>query len=1120
MKTRIDAVLGEYLTNIVNDDKKEDAAVMYLLDQVREAFDLDVVYLVENTNYHFDFEYTFLSQRNVVEENSVKLFHVTDPDYAKIIAKYAEEELGEEQYESTKELQYDYVLRYVLLRKNEIQGSVGFQSKEKRVWSEEEREALKKLGRIIRFYMDSKQRKAGSDENFKEYVDALTSATISDYYVDLIHNTCYVLKIVDRLKNVIPKWGSYDAAIHGYANKCLDEDFREEMISKFSIEYLQSYLTPENRVVEMDFRRKIDGKTMWFRQSAVLVDTNEEGKPHHIIVTVKDVTEILTQEDRNRYALLMLKDSYYRISSIDPVNNDIVVIKALEDERREEGAIAHDLEAAINFIAEYRVHPNDREKFLRILSPDNLQAFFEESKETISFNYRRLVRGEYQWVRSEIVPIDYYGDRNTHAIWYVKNISDEMVKKADLTVKLLESNAKIRNALESEEQFRKAVLSDTVMVYRFNLTKNIVEEEVVSEAENECVKVFEKAGMMTQCTYDEFMATLRQEVVEESKEVFDELNSCEKLIREFQHGKENITVEYKVKAGKDDSECYILRQTDLLMESKETGHIVGICFIKDVTEQRNNEYKAKETLQMAYEAASRANGAKTEFLSRMSHDIRTPMNAIIGMTAIAEAHLGDKDRVRDCLNKIAVSSKHLLALINEVLDMSKIESGKVKLAEEKFNLGQLLENLLDMIKPGIKEKHHNLRVNIQRIEHEDVIGDSIRIQQVFVNIVGNAVKYTNPGGEIEIIISEKNTNQEGYGCYEIIFQDNGMGMEPEFVKHLFEPFTRAEDDRVNKIQGTGLGMAITQNIVQMMNGTIGVESEVGKGTKFTVTIFLKIQNIKTESVEEFKARKVLITDTDSLAAESTYMTLCQMGMESETVHTNREALEKVLTAQKSGENYFAVILDGDEGEDAIVTAKSIREELNEKAPGIVLSAYDWSEFEMRARGAGVEAFVSKPLFRSKLTIAMRELLKGEHVETMQNPLDLIQKIDYSGKCVLIVEDNEINREIAKEFLEMTGMNVEEAVDGKEAVNKFMASPPRYYDLIFMDVQMPIMNGYEATSAIRSLNRRDAKRIPIIAMTANAFVEDVQAAVSAGMNEHMAKPLDIEQLQDILKRWLG
>ena len=1117
MKTRIDAVLGEYFTTVVNDNTKEDAAVMRLLNQVREAFDLDVVYVVENTNYHFDFEYTFLSQKKVVEPDRVRRFHLADPDYAKIIAKYAEEELGEEQYEGT--IQYDYVLRYVLLRKNEIQGSVGFQSKEKRVWSEEEREVLKKLGRTIRFYMDSKQRKAGSDENFKEYVDALTSATISDYYVDLIHNTCYVLKIVDRLKNVIPKWGSYDAAIHGYANQCLDEDFREEMISKFSIEYLQSYLSPENRVVEMDFRRKIDGKTMWFRQSAALVDTNVEGKPHHIIVTVKDVTGILTQEDRNRYALLMLKDSYYRICSIDPVNNDIVTIKALEDERREDGAVEHNLEAAINFIAEYRVHPNDREKFLRILSPNNLRAFFEESRETISFNYRRLVRGEYQWVRSEVVPVDYYGERNTHAIWYVKNISDEMVKKADLTVKLLESNAKIRNALESEEQFRKAVLSDTVMVYRFNLTKNVI-EEVVSKAGNECAKVFEKAGMMIPCTYDEFMATLRKEVVEESKEVFDELNSCEKLIREFKHGKENITVEYKVKAGKDDNECYILRQTDLLMESKETGHIVGICFIKDVTEQRNNEYQAKETLQMAYEAASRANSAKTEFLSRMSHDIRTPMNAIIGMTAIAESHLGDKDRVRDSLNKIAVSSKHLLALINEVLDMSKIESGKVKLAEEKFNLGQLLENLLDMIKPGIKEKHHNLRVNIQRIEHEDVIGDSMRIQQVFVNIVGNAVKYTDPGGEIEIIISEKNTNQEGYGCYEIIFQDNGMGMEPEFVKHLFEPFTRAEDDRVNKIQGTGLGMAITQNIVQMMNGTIGVESEVGKGTKFTVTIFLKIQNVKTESVEEFKGRKVLVTDTDSIAAESAYVTLHQMGMECETVHTNREALEKVLTAQKSGENYFAVILDGDEGEDAIVTAKSIREELNEKAPGIVLSAYDWSELEMRARSAGVEAFASKPLFRSKLTIAMRELLKGEHVETMQNPLDSIQKIDYSEKCVLLVEDNEINREIAKEFLEMTGMKVEEAVDGKEAVNKFIESAPRYYDLIFMDVQMPIMNGYEATSAIRSLNRRDAKRIPIIAMTANAFVEDVQAAVSAGMNEHMAKPLDIEQLQDILKRWLG
>lgn len=1120
MKTLIDEAISEYFSKLMEQNELDDAAVEQLLIRVCKVFDLDVVYILENTIYRYDFQYTFYCKRGTLEDKSEVQIHIADADYIKIVANHAQNELGTEQYESSKDFYKKNVLRFVLVGQNEYQGEIGFQSERDRDWTREEQEALRKLGRALRLYIDSKQRRVRADERFKEFLDALTNATISDYYVDLIHDTCYVLKIVDRLKNIIPKFGGYQAAIHNYAKQCLGPEYREEMISKFDRNYLQSYLTTRNRIVEMDYRREVDGKIMWFRQSAALVDTDEEGRPYHIIITVKDVTDILTEEDRNRYALMMLKDSYYRICFIDPVNNYLSNIKELDDEKRENSIVAHNLESAINFIAEYRVHPNDKEKFLRILSPSNLKALFEESQETIAFSYRRLVRGEYQWVRSEVVPVDHYGERNTHAIWYVKNVSEEMVKKADLTVKLLESNAKLRNALESEAQFRKAVLSDTVAVYRFNLTKNVIEEEVLNESSRNSLSAFQLAGMPIPCGYNEFMVRVREDVFEESREVYDEVLSCENLIREFKNGKEDITVEYKVNGYKCGKEGYILRQTDLLMESKETGNIVGICFVKDVTEQRNNEYQAKETLQLAYEAASRANSAKTDFLSKMSHDIRTPMNAIIGMTAIAGAHLDDKERVKDSLGKISVSSKHLLSLINEVLDMSKIESGKIKLSEEKFNLAQLIDNLLDMIKPSIKQKNHNLKVNIKRIWHEDVIGDSMRIQQAFVNIMSNAVKYTDDGGEIGITISEKPTNQEDYGCYEFVFEDNGMGMSPEFVEHIFEPFTRAEDDRMNKIQGTGLGMAITQNVVQMMNGNIDVESEIGKGTKFTLTIFLKIQNVKAESVEELKGLKVLMVDKDVDARKSACVILEEMGMVSEAVSSNEKAMERIVSAHEVEKDYFVVVLDGESEEEVVQITKKIRQKVGLEIPRIVLSAYDWSEIEMNARAAGVDTFISKPLFRSRLTRVMKNLVNGEQHDVVQNPLEVIQEQDYSDKRVLLVEDNALNREIAAAFLNMTGMKVEEAEDGKEAVNKFIDSPPRYYDLIFMDVQMPIMNGYEATSAIRSLDRWDAKRIPIIAMTANAFVEDVQAAESAGMNEHMAKPLDIERLRDILKRWLS
>lgn len=1120
MKTRIDEEIMKYFSTVVEQQDMGDNDVINLLSIVREAFHMDVVYILENTRYRNVFAYTYYCKDDTAEDGPAGEIRVSEADYEKMRSYYLKHETGTEQYESTKAFYKKNTLRFALIKQNAYLGEIGFQRDEDKPWTEEEREALCKLGRAVRLYIYSKQKSLIGNEDFKEFLDALTNATISDYYVDLVNNTCYAFKTLERLKHIIPNWGSYDEIIQKYARQCLDSEYQEELISKFDRNYLRNCLTPQNRITEMDYRREVDGKSMWFRQAATLVDTDEKGMPYHVIISVKDVTDILTDEDRNRYALMMLKDSYYRICAIDPVNNYFANIKQIDDEEKESALLNHHLEEMVNFIAENRVHPKDKDKFLNILSPSNLEAFFEESKETIAFNYRRLIRGEYQWVRSEVVPLDYYGTRNTQAIWYVKNVSEEMVKKADLTGRLLESNAKLRNLLESEAQFRQAILSDTMMVYRFNLTKNVIEEEIINDEKKGKESIFHLLEREVPCDYNEFMHRVRELVFEESLETFDELISCEKLIREFKKGRENITVEYKIKDVRGKLEHLVLRQTNLFMESIETGNIVGICFVKDVTELRNNEYQAKATLQLAYEAASRANSAKTDFLSKMSHDIRTPMNAIIGMTAIATAHIDDKERVQDSLGKIEVSSKHLLSLINEVLDMSKIESGKIKLSEDKFNLAQLIDNLLDICKLEIKQKNHNLKVNIKRIWHEDVIGDSMRIQQVFVNVMSNAVKYTEDGGEIVITISENETNQEEYGCYEFIFEDNGIGMSPEFMEHIFEPFTRAENDSVNKIQGTGLGMAITKNIVQMMNGTIDVESKIGKGTKFTLTIFLKVQKVKMESADELKGLRALVAGEDIDARGCTCAILEEMGMLCDSAGSNEEALTNIIAAHETGKDYFVVVLDGENEKEVIRITKDVRQKVDLEVPRILISSYDWSEMELDARAAGADEFVCKPLFQSRLTRAIKNLIKGEEKETVQNPLEMIQEMDYSDKKVLLVEDNELNREIAVAFLEMTGIQVEEAFDGKEAVNKFIESPPRYYDLIFMDIQMPIMNGYEATSAIRSLDRWDAKRIPIIAMTANAFVEDVQAAESVGMNEHMAKPIDIARLSDILKRWLN
>lgn len=383
---------------------------------------------------------------------------------------------------------------------------------------------------------------------------------------------------------------------------------------------------------------------------------------------------------------------------------------------------------------------------------------------------------------------------------------------------------------------------------------------------------------------------------------------------------------------------------------------------QDITEVKKKEEMEHLMLKEACEAANRANASKSEFLSRMSHDIRTPMNAIIGMTTIAEGHLDDEERVEDCLNKITVSSKHLLSLINEVLDMSKIESGKIDLAEEEFNISDLIQNLLTMIRPNTQAKNHKLELNTAKVEHEDVIGDVMRLQQVFMNILGNAVKYTPQGGTLELEIKEKESERTGYGCYEFVFRDNGIGMSEEYVKKIFEPFSRAEDTRINKIEGTGLGMAIALNIIRMMNGDIKVESEVNKGSQFTVTVYLKQQNTEAPDMEQIAGMPVLVVDDDMMACEAACAILNDIGMKGEWVSSGKEAADRIMEARRAGKEFFAVLLDWQMPDmDGLATAQEIRREAGEGVPIVILTAYDWSNVEMEARDRDSRIYFKTPV---------------------------------------------------------------------------------------------------------------------------------------------------------------
>ena len=501
------------------------------------------------------------------------------------------------------------------------------------------------------------------------------------------------------------------------------------------------------------------------------------------------------------------------------------------------------------------------------------------------------------------------------------------------------------------------------------------------------------------------------------------------------------------------------------MGSEVEGRTKHILVMSD----RTADKQVNQALSDAVAAAETANRAKSTFLSNMSHDIRTPMNAIVGLTAIAGANIESQDRVIECLSKITKSSRHLLGLINEVLDMARIESGKMTLAQEDFNLPDLVDNLITLTKPVIDEHKHNLDIHINHIEHESVCGDSLRIQQVFVNLMSNAVKYTPDGGNITFSIEEKPNGFSELGCYEFTIEDNGIGMSPEFQKIMFDPFSRADDHRTTRVQGTGLGMAISRNIVNLMNGNIKVDSTLHKGTRITVTIYLELQEKEKEQDENLMNLPVLVVDDDKTCCESTIATLKEIGITGEWVLSGREAVECCYARHELKNDYFAVILDWKMPEiDRIETARQIRKRIGKEITIIVLTSYEFSEIEEEAKAAGVDAFIAKPLFRSRLTATLRQFTSGRKEKTARNYLEELSESDYTGKRILLVEDNELNREIGVEILQMTRAEVETAENGKIAVEKVEASPKGSYDLIFMDIQMPVMNGYEATAAIRSL----------------------------------------------------
>lgn len=617
------------------------------------------------------------------------------------------------------------------------------------------------------------------------------------------------------------------------------------------------------------------------------------------------------------------------------------------------------------------IYPDDRKK----VKSSVLQQV--ENGRSLYLKYRMLRKdGSYFWVEDVGHKVT-FSDGESKFYSVILDI-DEAEQHA---IELKGAYAAIAN---ERGQYRDALTKNALYHYQFDVTEGLLTEDIVDV---EGVHYLQQLGMEPPVSYDEFCRGIHK-----ARKIDFPGNdpvspvTCEGLIALYESGQTNVESEFR-----DPLENRYYRINTLLSKDVITGHIFAFVLCTEITESRRAEEQAKRALEEAYEAAKAANRAKTEFLSKMSHDIRTPMNAIIGMTDLAKEYIDDRERVQESLEKITMSSQHLLGLINDVLDMSKIESGKLQIREEAFHIRELMDGMLAMTNSSIEQHGHKLKVSMTDVKHEHVVGDSLRLEQVFINILNNATKYTPDGGKIEISVHEKEEAEPGCGYYEFSFRDNGIGMTEEFIKVLFEPFSRGEDDRINRIQGTGLGMAIAKNIMGMMGGDIQVESELGKGTTFTVSLRLKY--VREPELPKRKEEK---------------------------------------TAKRSGD------------------AKKIR---------------------------------------------------------------------FEGKRILVVEDNKLNREIIGEILKLRGIQIEEAENGQVCLDQFEAHEPGYYDMILMDIQMPVMNGHEATRRMRAHQRQDARTIPIIAMTANAFTEDVEASKQAGMNEHLAKPIDMRRLLETLKKYL-
>ncbi len=915
------------------------------------------------------------------------------------------------------------------------------------------------------------------------------------YLVNLKSGIAKILKIVDgdiylfeKLQN---KTFVFNVEAKSWIDKNIHPDDKEKMYHVLNIEYFKEILKTQDEF--STYYRSINHNYQF-----IVTRVDKDNVLLSFLNVDSTIEEHLAREKKERekeeaYQIQLRKHNEFIsalstiYSSIFRVNIDSHKYEILSETVNVQDAThkMDEYEIVVKFIVTNFVEKDTQEKMLAFLDLSTLRDRLKDTN-TVVIEYRNP---EGRWLQGRFI----IQNRNEN-----NEAEDVLYAARDITLEkrkeLIQQERLEALSLDYSAVFTCDLLHDDMSVMKMKETSHFY-------ANKEYTNSFSK---WVNFSYDNI-------IVKESEPNYLEIFNPEYLM-DYLKDHDMFITRIQVIPNKANHEYYEVR---VVPYYKDEDHFEVMWAFRSIDEIIEIERQTQEQLSNALTSARQANRAKSTFLNSMSHDIRTPMNAIIGFTALALTHIEDTKQVQDYLSKINTSSTHLLSLINDILDMSRIESGVVKLDNKPVHIPNVLHDLRTMIQGLIDSKNQNLYIDTIDIEHEDVITDKLRLNQVLINIVGNAIKFTPNGGDIIIRLKEKPCSIKGYTTYEFVIKDNGIGMSKEFVENIFDTFTREKSSTVSGIQGSGLGMAITKNIVvDMMGGKIDVESEIDKGSIFTVTLDLPLTDkiVQNEPIEELLGARALVVDDDINTCQSVSKMLRDIKMRPDWSTSGKEAIIRAKEANELKDEYKVFIIDYQMPDlNGLETIRRIRKVISEDIPIIVLTAYDFSDIEKEAKEAGVTAFVSKPIFMSELRAVLTSPINN------QEEIKDDKQYDYSDKTVLLVEDNELNREIAIALLSQTGMKVESVEDGDLAVAKINSEAASKYDCVLMDIQMPRMDGYTATREIRTLLDNQKANIPIVAMTANAFEEDKKKALEVGMNGHIVKPISIESIAKVLDK---